>query len=172
MFPEIVVVGCGNPLFGDDGFGPAVIRYLHRYRFPSHVRVIDAGTGADCYVFSLLDPCVTREIIIIDCIDQGMAGGSVIEIPFSRLAEYRVSDASSGGISANILLLSQQYEGFLLGCQAGCMLYPYMKLGLSDAVRQAVPVVASRILELIGSSVHNIGADTVMIRDPDPFDEL
>lgn len=169
MFPEIVVVGCGNPLFGDDGFGPAVIRHLHRYRFPSQVKVIDAGTGADCYVFSLLNPSVTREIIIIDCIDQGMTEGSVIEIPLCRLPEYQVHDAHSGGISENILLLTEQYEGFLLGCQPGCMPYPYMTLGLSDAVQQAVPVVASRIIELIVSSVHYTSADTILIRDVDPF---
>jgi coenzyme F420 hydrogenase subunit delta len=56
---EIIVVGCGNVLFKDDGFGPAVIEALEEYfkehedEKPENVMFIDAGTGGPHFVFSL-----------------------------------------------------------------------------------------------------------------------
>jgi hydrogenase maturation protease len=42
---DILVAGLGNVLMGDDGAGPWVIKYLEsRYRFPSHVVIMDLGT--------------------------------------------------------------------------------------------------------------------------------
>ena len=39
----ILIFGCGNTLWGDDGFGPAVIEHLHRH---CQVKIIVAQTGA------------------------------------------------------------------------------------------------------------------------------
>lgn len=54
---EIIVVGCGNILFADDGFGPEVIKALGEYSkekpLPENVMIIDAGTGGPHFVFSL-----------------------------------------------------------------------------------------------------------------------
>jgi hydrogenase maturation protease len=43
LFQEIVICGCGNPLFADDGFGPAVVEELQKLDLPENVKVIDAG---------------------------------------------------------------------------------------------------------------------------------
>ena len=52
---EILILGCGNTLFGNDGFGPKVIQYLNEnYTFPDFVLSLDAGTGIRDYVFDLL----------------------------------------------------------------------------------------------------------------------
>ncbi|RPJ53543.1 MAG: coenzyme F420 hydrogenase, partial [Methanobacteriota archaeon] len=40
LYPEIVVAGCGNPLFADDGFGPAVVEALKELTLPDNVKVI------------------------------------------------------------------------------------------------------------------------------------
>ncbi len=48
MKNKVFVLGCGNPLFGDDGFGPAFIDYfnLHfKHRVGPNVEVIDMGTA-------------------------------------------------------------------------------------------------------------------------------
>lgn len=45
MTPRIAVIGIGNVLLGDDGFGPFVIELLRtRWEFPDNVVLIDAGT--------------------------------------------------------------------------------------------------------------------------------
>lgn len=42
---RIAVIGLGNVLFGDDGFGPQVIALLRAgWEFPPEVELIDAGT--------------------------------------------------------------------------------------------------------------------------------
>lgn len=52
--PEVMVFGCGNVLFGDDGFGPAVIEALSRHGLPSSVRLVDTGGAIREYLLDLL----------------------------------------------------------------------------------------------------------------------
>lgn len=50
---RIAVIGLGNVLFGDDGFGPFVVALLHsRWEFPASVTLVDAGTpGLDLVTY-------------------------------------------------------------------------------------------------------------------------
>jgi coenzyme F420 hydrogenase subunit delta len=68
LFQEIVICGCGNPLFADDGFGPDVIEELKKVPLPDTVKVIDAGLGGPHFIFTLMyeseEP--VKKIIIID----------------------------------------------------------------------------------------------------------
>ncbi|MDD1673001.1 MAG: hydrogenase maturation protease, partial [Methanomicrobiales archaeon] len=81
LYPEIVVVGCGNPLFVDDGFGTAVIEELQQLQLPDNVKVIDAGLGAPHFIFTLLDEETTKKLVIIDIADFGAEPGNVTTIP-------------------------------------------------------------------------------------------
>lgn len=42
---KIVVLGVGNRLMGDDGFGPRVLDELEKRKLPENVELIDAGVG-------------------------------------------------------------------------------------------------------------------------------
>lgn len=77
MFTElfskpILVFGCGNILFGDDGFGPAVIDNLHRhYDVPESVLAVDVGTSIRELLFDLLlAPSKPSSIFIVDAVYQ------------------------------------------------------------------------------------------------------
>ena len=83
--PRIVVAGCGNPLFADDGFGPAVIEALQEVDLPGDVKVIDAGLGGPHFVFTLLDPEVTERLIIVDCADFGAEPGTLARLKVEDL---------------------------------------------------------------------------------------
>ena len=61
LYPEIVIAGCGNPLFADDGFGPAVIEEMQKLSLPDNVTIVDAGLGGPHFIFTLLDPEVTKK---------------------------------------------------------------------------------------------------------------
>ena len=51
-YKSILIFGCGNTLWGDDGFGPAVIEHLHRhYQLPEDVIV---GTSIRDLLFDLV----------------------------------------------------------------------------------------------------------------------
>ena len=68
LFREIVIAGCGNPLYGDDGFGPAVVEELKKLQLPDNVKVIDAGLGAPHFLFTLMEDAEVpvKKLIIID----------------------------------------------------------------------------------------------------------
>ena len=67
---ETLVLGIGNVLWADEGFGIRAVEALHaRYSFPDDVRVMDGGTQG---IFLL--PWVTsaRRLLIFDAVDFGM----------------------------------------------------------------------------------------------------
>lgn len=70
---DIRILGLGNVLMSDDGFGPYVVRVLEAfYQLPESVQAIDAGTpGLDLTPF-LVD---ARAVIVVDTVKApGMAG--------------------------------------------------------------------------------------------------
>jgi hydrogenase maturation protease len=69
----IRVLGIGNVLMGDDGFGPYVVRVLEAlYDFPPGVEIIDVGTpGLDLTPY-LLD---ADAVIVVDTVTSSGAPG-------------------------------------------------------------------------------------------------
>jgi len=74
-----LVLGCGNILFGDDGFGPAVVTALQEdSRVPDDACVLDAGTGVqDILCVIALASQRPRRIIVVDAMDTGAKPGEV-----------------------------------------------------------------------------------------------
>lgn len=70
--PRVLVIGLGNVLVGDDGFGPFVVRTLAaRYELPHGADIVDLGTpGLD------LAPHIagTDALIVIDTVTGGAPG--------------------------------------------------------------------------------------------------
>ncbi|HUR35087.1 MAG TPA: hydrogenase maturation protease, partial [Vicinamibacterales bacterium] len=75
MAARTYVLGLGNVLMGDDGFGPAVVRaFLERYDVESDVEVVDLGTpGLD------LTPWMADadHVILVDTVKAALAPGSL-----------------------------------------------------------------------------------------------
>ena len=149
VYPEIVIVGCGNPLFGDDGFGPAVIEELRHYSLPSLVKAVDGGTGAPHYVFPFLDPQVTKTLIIVDLLEFGKTGGSVTRVRFDDLPEGVILNAVPGGIAESLFLMQKDFEIIIIGCQPQQVSYPEFMLELSMQVQWAIPQAVDLLMDLI-----------------------
>lgn len=67
---ETLILGIGNVLWADEGFGIRAVETLHaHYSFPEDVRIIDGGTQG---IF--LVPWVTsaRRLLILDAVDFGL----------------------------------------------------------------------------------------------------
>lgn len=96
QYKKIIVFGCGNILFGDDGFGPEVAnKLLSENIFSPDVEVIDAGTSVRNMLFDiLLSKEKPRYIIIVDICDIGMLPGTIAEIPLSAITPCKTSDFS------------------------------------------------------------------------------
>ena len=73
--PSILVLGIGNVLWADEGFGVRAVEALHqRYTFAEAVTVMDGGTQG-LYLLPYVQSCEC--LLVIDAIDYGLAPGSV-----------------------------------------------------------------------------------------------
>lgn len=62
---KTLLAGLGNPLSGDDGFGPRVIERLRECGLPSGVMLLDAGTDLLNHVESFAE---YERVVLIDAI--------------------------------------------------------------------------------------------------------
>jgi coenzyme F420 hydrogenase subunit delta len=139
-----LVLGCGNTLFGDDGFGCAVVEYAEaHYDVPEPVCLLDVGTGVRKLLFTLcLSPARPQRLIILDAIDAGRSPGEVFEINPSEIPVAKLDDFSLHQLPTSNLLRELQetcgIEVRVLACQTG-PLPEEVQEGLSEAVSRAVP---------------------------------
>jgi len=146
-----LVLGCGNTLFGDDGFGCAVVDYVEAYHGVSEdVCLLDVGTGVRKLLFTLcLSPIRPKRLIIIDAIDAGRAPGDLFEIDPSEIPLAKLDDFSLHQLPTSNLLRELQetcgVEVRVLACQTG-RLPDLAYEGLSVPVSRAVPQAARWLL--------------------------
>jgi len=150
LYPEIVIAGCGNPLFADDGFGPAVIEELQKLTLPDNVKVVDAGLGGPHFIFTLLDPEVTKRLIIVDIADYGAEPGSITKLRIEDLPPGSYRDAHSWDLAEPLQRIKDRIDITIIGCQPKRVTDPDMEIGLSDEVSKAIPKAVRIVLETIG----------------------
>jgi coenzyme F420 hydrogenase subunit delta len=142
-----LILGVGNQLFGDDGFGCALVEYVDsRHRVPGDVCLLDAGTGVRKLLFTLcLSPVRPRRLLIVDAIDAGRAVGSVFEIDPADIPPVKLDDFSLHQLPTSNLLRELQMECGVevrvLACQTG-PLPEEVAPGLSPPVEAALPGAA------------------------------
>jgi coenzyme F420 hydrogenase subunit delta len=94
---SILIFGCGNILFGDDGFGPAVINHLQdHYVLPADALLMDVGTSIRDILFDLvLSEKKPQKLIIIDAVDYpDRNSGEVFEISTEEIPSKKTADYS------------------------------------------------------------------------------
>ena len=83
---RIVVLGLGNILYGDEGFGVRVAERLYsRYAFLDNVEIVDAGTqGHPLLAF------VERatHLLLLDAVDFGLQPGTTVEKDSTGIPAY------------------------------------------------------------------------------------
>lgn len=81
---EVLVVGCGNLLRGDDGVGPVLIRHLWDRGVPQGARLVDGGTAGMDVAFQMRG---AHRVVIVDASATGAAAGTVYRVPGEELGE-------------------------------------------------------------------------------------
>jgi len=150
LYPEIVIAGCGNPLFADDGYGPAVAEELKNLPFPDNVKVVDAGTSGTSHIFTLLDPERTKRLIIIDAVDFNAEPGSIALFRPGDLPPGSYCDPFSWDIAGPLDLIKDRIDIRIIGCQPERISYPDVAMGLSGEIRRAIPLTVKIVLDMIG----------------------
>ena len=150
---RVLILGVGNILFGDDGFGPAAADYLLKnYKIPNDVCVMDVGIGAGEVLFTVgLSQDKPEKIIIFDAVDVKRKPGEIFELSIDDLPANKVTDFSLHLFPATNLLkeLRDQIgvDIVILACQAE-RIPDSVSPGLSNSVKQTLPQAAEKALKL------------------------
>jgi coenzyme F420 hydrogenase subunit delta len=147
---EILIAGCGNKLFGDDGFGPEVIDYLlDHYKVPDNICLLDVGTGIRRILFTIsLSEPRPKVIVIIDAVDKGRKPGEIFEITIDEIPYEKTDDFSMHQVPSSNLLKELQDSCALKVRVMACQIKTIpetMQAGLSEPLQKAVPLLAQRI---------------------------
>jgi len=79
---EILVIGCGNLLRGDDAAGPVLVSRMVDRGLPEGVRCVDCGTGG---IDAALAMRGVPEVVLVDACASGSEPGTLFELSGSDL---------------------------------------------------------------------------------------
>lgn len=72
---DILILGIGNVLWADEGFGVRAVEALHeQYEFPETVRLMDGGTQGLYLVQYVQAAC---RLLVFDAVDYGLPPGTI-----------------------------------------------------------------------------------------------
>ncbi|MDJ0654084.1 MAG: HyaD/HybD family hydrogenase maturation endopeptidase [Xanthomonadales bacterium] len=84
--PSTLIIGIGNILWADEGFGVRAVEALHRlYEFPENVTLMDGGTQG-IYLVQHIE--AAEVLVILDAIDYGLEPGTVKVIEGDSVPKY------------------------------------------------------------------------------------
>jgi hydrogenase maturation protease len=81
---EVLIVGCGNLLRGDDGVGPVMVRHLWERGMPDGLRLVDGGTAGMDVAFQMRG---AERVVIVDASATGCTPGTIYRVPGAEFAE-------------------------------------------------------------------------------------
>jgi len=152
---KILILGCGNVLMGDDGFGPAVIKKLRReYKLPPFVHAEDVGTSVRDVLFNIaLLEKRPEHVIVVDAVDKpNRSPGEVFELRLSEIPARKAVDYSFHQFpTSNMLKELAEKCGIRITIVAAQVAAKLEEVGpgLSVPMRLAVRKAADRIVELV-----------------------
>lgn len=153
------MVGLGNVLRGDDGFGVAAAERLVREPVPEGVRVLELGIGGIHLVQDLMEGPVDG-LVVIDAVDLGRQPGTVFVIRpdvldvgtlplrerHDQLADMHYATPGRASMLARALGVLPE-STWVVGCQPGEV--DVLREGLSLPVVEAVGEAAARVREVV-----------------------
>ena len=144
---SILILGCGNILIGDDGFGPAVAQHLRGdFTIPPDVCVFDAGTSVREILFdTVLSDKKPSKIVIVDAMDCARKPGELFCLDIDSLPKIKIDDFSMHQIPTSNLLRELRdlcgIEVVVMACQVSHT-PDYVEPGLSSPVERAAKCAA------------------------------
>lgn len=147
--PTIIVLGIGNVLWADEGFGVRCAEILQqRYEFALNVQLIDGGTQG---LYLIQHVQCADYLLIFDAIDYGLAPGEMKVVEGEDVPKYLGAKKMSlhqTGFQEVLALahLTGRYptEVVLIGCQPeeiedyGGSLRPLLKAAIEPALQHAL----------------------------------
>ncbi len=147
---QVLVLGIGNVLMGDEGIGVHVVRHLEKCGVPADVELLDGGTGS----FLLLDPMQrARKVILIDATLDGNPPGTV------RRLTPRFSKDYPRTLTAHDIGLKDLLDTFyLLDHPVDVVLFAISIAALQDVGMELSPEIEARIPEFARLVLRELGS--------------
>jgi hydrogenase maturation protease len=150
---EVLVLGIGNVLWADEGFGVRAVEALHAaYTFPAGVVLQDGGTLG----LALYEPVASaRRVLVFDAIDYKLAPGTLKVLRDDEVPAWGRTKLSSHQTGFNDVLALAQLNNrapetiVAIGVQPeelsdfGGSLRPAVRVRLADAVALAAEQLAA-----------------------------
>lgn len=150
---EALVIGIGNVLWSDEGFGVRAVEALHAaYRFPESVVLMDGGTLG----LNLLEEVASaRRVLVFDAVDYGLAPGALKVLRDGEVPAWGSAKLSPHQNGFNDVLALAQLHGrapetiVVIGVQPeelsdfGGSLRPCVRERLPEAIALAVDTLAT-----------------------------
>lgn len=164
---QLRILCFGNPLHGDDGFGPTVSLALRRKVLPAGVEVVDCGTrGLD--VLHLFEDCTS--VIVIDAM-AGERPGTLHELSPHQVP---VENTGSGGHGAGVgYLLAAVREMIakppvikIIAVEIGAVksFSPGLSLEVAAAVSEAIELIQDCCAAMAGHDPDELANELEMLR--------
>lgn len=152
--PRILIVGVGNVLHGDDGFGVEVARQLAAKDLAPGVTVAETGIGGIHLIHELM--AGYDALIVIDAVDHGRPPGTVlvitpqiVDVHDLPLEQRHDLMADMHLATPDLALMIAKAVGVLpertvmIGCQP--VEIETLGVGLTDVVQQAVRTALTEV---------------------------
>ncbi|MET0050327.1 MAG: HyaD/HybD family hydrogenase maturation endopeptidase [Candidatus Thiodiazotropha sp.] len=83
---SVLVLGIGNILWADEGFGVRALEALRsQYRFPDNVTLLDGGTQGIYLVQNIREADI---LVVFDAVDYGLPGGSLKRVEGDEVPKF------------------------------------------------------------------------------------
>ena len=162
---NILLLGIGNLLWADEGFGVRVIEQLQKnYRFPDHVTVLDGGTQG---MYLVEHVQLANVLIVFDAIDYGLPPATLKciendEVPnFLGAKKMSLHQTGFQEVLATAQMLGQYPQHLLLiGVQ------PEELDDYGGSLRDSVKAQIQPAIELALAYLHNFGISVECVDSP------
>ena len=149
---ENVVLGIGNIILSDEGFGVRVVEYLEKnFSFPENVSLIDGGTlGVELTHFVT----GTKRLLIIDSINGGAEPGQIFHLRNDEIKNHFAQKLSAHEVGIQDVLTILELSGKkiphveLIGAQPFSL---EAGVELTEQMEKLVPLFAEKALEILKS---------------------
>ncbi len=144
---QVLVLGVGNYLMGDEGIGVHIAHRLDKIELPAGVDALDGGTGG-FFLMSLFDEYPA--IIFVDATMDGQPAGTISQIKPRFAADFpqalSVHDVGLKDMIEAVYLLGKVPDMHIVTISVK-ELMP-MTMELSQAVEESIPEAIDVILKL------------------------
>jgi hydrogenase maturation protease len=149
---RITILGLGNILLQDEGFGVHFVRWFeNNYRVPENVKMVEGGTLG----YGLLDTvCSCDRLLVIDVIKANEEPGSVYRFTKEEVDAQMLEPTSAHEVSFHDVLCKAELIDELPECIFLCIVpYKYKDMGLelTPSIRNKFSDVERLLLKELSS---------------------